>query len=121
MRSSLSHNWVSALPKIVKALNATPLKKLGFLSPDSVTSEESSVFVDEALKRNNLEVLKEPTFQEQIRNQKEYDEQSKTNPKLLKKLDYVFVDLKSGSFDKGYDILVSWISQNISSVIIVRA
>ena len=121
MRSSLSHNWVSALPKIVKALNATPLKKLGFLSPDSVTSEESSVFVDEALKRNNLEVLKEPTFQEQIRNQKEYDEQSKTNPKLLKKLDYVFVDLKSGSFDKGYDILVSWISQNISSVVIVRA
>ena len=46
MRSSLSHNWVSALPKIVKALNATPLKKLGFLSPDSVTSEESSVFID---------------------------------------------------------------------------
>ena len=111
MRSSLSHNWVSALPKIVKALNATPLKKLGFLSPDSITSEASSVFVDEALKKNNLEVSKEPTFTEQLNNEKEYDQKSMKNSKLLKKNDYVFVDLKSGSFDKGYDILVTWISQ----------
>ena len=107
MRSSLSHNWVSALPKIVKALNATPLKKLGFLSPDSITSEASSVFVDEALKKNNLEVSKEPTFTEQLNNEKEYDQKSMKNSKLLKKNDYVFVDLKSGSFDKGYDILVT--------------
>ena len=41
------------------------------------------------------------------RNEKEYDEKTKRNKKLLKKLDYVYVDLKSsGAFDKSYDILV---------------
>ena len=107
MRSSLSHNWVAAIPKVVHSLNATPLKKLGYLTPASITSEESSVFVDEALKKNHLDIPKEPTFTEQLENQKTYDEKSQTSAKLLKKHDYVFVDLKSsGAFDKGYDILV---------------
>ena len=108
MRSSLSHNWVSAVPKVVKSLNATPLKKLGYLTPDSITSEASSVFVDEALKKNNLEVLKEPTYQEQLKNQLNYKVQSEKNSKLLQKDDYVYINLKSsGAFDKGFDVLVS--------------
>ena len=87
MRSSLSHNWVAALPKVIRSLNATPLKKLGFLTPESITNEESSVFVDEALKKNHLDIPKEPKFTEQLQN--------------------VFVNLKSsGGFDKGYDVLV---------------
>ena len=107
MRSSLSHNWVAAIPKVVRSLNAIPLKKLGYLTPASITSEESSVFVDEALKQNHREIPKEPTFTEQFQNQKTYEQKSQTSEKLLKKDDYVFVDLKStGAFDKGYDILV---------------
>ena len=116
MRSSLSHNWVAAIPKVVRSLNATPLKKLGYLAPESITSEESSVFVDEALKKNHLDVPKEPLYTEQLQNQKKYDEKSQTSQKLLKKLDYVFVDLKSsGAFDKSYDVLVMKprISQNL--------
>ena len=107
MRSSLSHNWAAATQKVVRSLNATPLKKLGYLTPDSIRSEESSVFVDEALKKHHLEVLKEPTFTQQLRNETKYDEKTETNKKLLKKFDYVYVDLKSsGAFDKSYDILV---------------
>ena len=92
------------------------MKKLGYLTPASITSEESSVFVDEALKKNHLDVPKEPLYTEQLQNQKNYDEKSQTSQKLLKKLDYVFVDLKSsGAFDKGYDVLVMKprISQNL--------
>ena len=107
MGSSQSHNWVAALPKVVRSLNATPLKKLGFLTPESITNEESSVFVDEALKRNHLDIPKEPKFTEQLQNQKAYEQKSQTDNKLLKKEDYVFVNLKSsGGFDKGYDVLV---------------
>ena len=95
------------LPKVVRSLNATPLKKLGFLTPESITNEESSVFVDEALKRNHLDIPKEPKFTEQLQNQKAYEQKSQTDNKLLKKEDYVFVNLKSsGGFDKGYDVLV---------------
>ena len=118
MRSSLSHNWVSAVPKVVKSLNATPLKKLGYLTPDSITSEASSVFVDEALKKNNLEVLKEPTYREQLKNELNYEVQSKKDSKLFKKDDYVYINLKSsGAFDKGFDVLVSL---NITKKFLVR-
>ena len=107
MRTSLTQKWVDAIPKVVKSLNSTPIKKLGFLTPASVVNEASSVAVDEALKKNNLEVPTDPTYQEQAKNQASYDSESLKSEKLLKKHDFVFVDLKSSAFDKGYDILVS--------------
>ena len=108
MRSSLTHNWVSAMPKVVSSLNSTPTKKLGFLTPNSIINEASSSLVDAALKKHNLQIPKEPTYQEQIDNQQNYKLESEKNKKLLKKNDYVYVDFKSsGAFDKGYDILVS--------------
>ena len=108
MRSSLTLKWVEVISKVVRSLNSTPLKKLGFLTPASITNEASSVFVDEALKKHNLEVPKDTTYQKQLENEKSYELQSENSEKLLKKNDFVYVDLKSsGAFDKGYDILVS--------------
>ena len=65
-----------------------------------------------------LDIPKEPTFTEQLQNQKIYDEKTKTSKKLLQKDDYVFVDLKSsGAFDKGYDVLVSKTEYHKNSLI----
>jgi len=107
MRSSLTHNWISAVQKVVTGLNETPQKRLGFLRPNDITDEGSSVLVDKALRKQNLPVLKEPTYEEQIQSEKDYNLLSQKNEKLLKKDDFCYLDFKSsGVFDKGYDILV---------------
>lgn len=105
LRHNLTHHWVDAIQIIAKSLNSIPLKKLGFLTPNDINSEASSVLVDNALKKHNLPIPKDVTFQDQQKNQQKYV-QSK-NP--LQKGVYVMLTSKETPFDKSFDLQVSFL------------
>ena len=50
----MKHTWVSFLPKVVESLNNTPLKRLGWLTPNSIHNEASSVLVRNEKKKHNI-------------------------------------------------------------------
>jgi hypothetical protein len=102
LRGSLSQDWVKYLPKVVNDYNNTPIKKLGWLKPNSIQSESDSVKVAKARAENDIKVYSEPTFQAQRENQKTY-ENSETN---LKVNDYVYLDFDEKLFDKSFDVSV---------------
>ena len=99
LRGVASHNWVSKVHLVTESLNNTPIQKLGWLKPNDINSEESSVFVDEAKKKHRIKILKEPTFDEQQDNQRNY--KGKLNIS-----DYVYVDFDRTVFDKSFDVSV---------------
>jgi hypothetical protein len=102
LRGTLSHNWPLEIQNIVTSYNDTPIKKLGWLTPNSVNSEIDSVKVDKAKLENKIEVYKEPTFEDQIKNQKQYELQRKN----LQVGDYVYLDFDEKLFSKSFDVQV---------------
>jgi hypothetical protein len=80
------------------------LKKLGFLRPKDIQDESSSVLVDNALKTQHLPIPKDVTFDQQNRNQQEYE----AKKGVLQKGMYVMLIAKETPFDKSFDIAVSF-------------
>jgi hypothetical protein len=102
LRGTLSHNWVSEIEQVVKSYNDTPIKKLGWIKPNTIHSEIDSVRVEKAQVANNINVYREPNFEEQIENQVEYEKQSKN----LQVGQYVYLDFDQKMFDKSFDVQV---------------
>ena len=100
LRSQLSENWVKYLPIVVDGLNKTPIKKLGYLMPNSIGSESDSVVVDFRKKSNNLPKL--PTFSIQETNKNIYQR----NKSHLQPGDFCYKFYDEKLFDKKYNISV---------------
>ena len=101
LRGSLNQNWVKFLEIVVKNLNNIPNEKLGFLKPSTITNEADSVAVHNAKKDLNIEIFKEPGYQEQQINQKNY-ENSKNDFQVG---DFCYVDFDEKLFTK---VLMLW-------------
>jgi len=99
LRGTLSQNWVDGLRLVTKSLNETPLKRLGWLTPNDITSEVGSVLVDRAKKLHHLPIEKEPTFQQQQENTENYSGDLSVG-------DYVYKDFDAKLFDKSFDVSV---------------
>ena len=106
LRSQMKHSWVQYLPNVVKSLNNTPLKRLGWLTPNSIHDEASSVFVRNAKKTNNILEENLPTYKEQKQNEENYSGD-------LKKDDYVYVDFVEKLFDKSFDVSVDSVQKYV--------
>ena len=102
LRGTLSHDWVSELPKTVEALNNTPIRKLGYLTPNSIISEKDSVNVYHAKEKLNITSYSEPNFHLQRQNQENYTSEKH----LLQVNDYVYLDFNEKIFDKSFDVSV---------------
>jgi hypothetical protein len=105
LRGTLSHDWVTSISKVVKSYNDTPNKKLGWLKPETIHSEIDSVRVEEAQQKHKIEVYREPNFEDQILNQKQYEEDSKN----LQVGQYVYLDFDQKLFSKSFDVQVTFI------------
>jgi len=99
LRGTLSQNWVDGLRLVTKSLNETPLKKLGWLTPNDITSEVGSALVDRAKKEHHLPIDKEPTFLQQKQNIENYSGDLNID-------DYVYKDFDAKLFDKSFDVSV---------------
>ena len=102
LRGILSQNWPKYLPTVVKSLNDTPLKKLGYLKPNSIHSEIDSVKVQELKKVNSIVTYNEPNIEIQHENKKVYEKES-TNFQVN---DYVYLDFDEKLFDKSFNVSV---------------
>jgi len=102
LRSELSHNWVEYISVVVTGLNATPLKKLGGLTPNSIHNEASTVFVEKAKKNANGHRLPQPTYKDKEKNQQNYSGDLKVG-------DFVYLDFKENVFDKSFDVSVCYL------------
>lgn len=99
LRSELSQQWESYLPKVTEGLNRTPLKRLGWLTPDVITNQVGSLAVDQARRNIGLPTNEEPTYQKKLWNQKNYNGDLKVG-------DYVYLDFDEKLFDKSFDVSV---------------
>jgi hypothetical protein len=108
MRGILSQNWVKFLPKVVQSLNNTPLKKLGWLTPNSIHSEEDSVKVRKAKELKNIETYSEPDYKTQRENQLNYEKKNELKPN-----DFVYLDFDEKLFDKSFDVSVNKNDQSL--------
>lgn len=107
LRGILSQDWVKQLRNVTESLNKTPIHRLGYLRPIDITSEESSVLVEEAKKHHNIEIHREPNYLEQINNLKNYHGELKVG-------DYVYKDFDASLFDKSFDVSVNlYIKENL--------
>jgi hypothetical protein len=102
LRGILSQDWVQYLPKVVQQFNHTPQLKLGGIAPEKILSLADSAKVFDARKKSNVDVYHEPNFQEQINNQKRYEE----NDSNLQVGDFVYLTLDEKLFDKSFDVKV---------------
>jgi hypothetical protein len=102
LRGTLSQNWVSEIQNVVKNYNSTPNRKLGWITPNSIHSEIDSVRVERAQKQNNINVYREPKFEDQIKNQEEYE----LNKNNLQVGQYVYLDFDEKVFSKSFDVQV---------------
>ena len=102
LRGTLNQNWVSARPEVVKSLNNTPLKKLGWLTPTSIHSEIDTAHVQKSQEVNNIKVYKEPSFQIQRKNQLENEQNLNFQVN-----DFVYLDFDEKLFDKSFNVSVS--------------
>ena len=102
LRGTLNQDWVQVLPSVINALNATPLKKLGWHQPISINSEIDSVNVDNAKNHHKIETYSEPNVLTQQKNQEEYRKSSDS----LQINDFVYLDVDEKLFDKSFDVSV---------------
>jgi hypothetical protein len=102
LRGTLSHNWVDKITQIVEDYNNTPIKKLGWLTPNSIHSEYDSVKVEAAQKEFNIKPFREPNFHVQLENQQKYEK----DKSKLQVNDFVYLDFNEKLFDKSFDVQV---------------
>jgi hypothetical protein len=102
MRSQKTRDWVGLLPTAVKLLNARPVKKIGNLAPQEITSMLDDVKVQRALEESCQEPHAEPNLKEQAENQKNYIEKGTYKPGS-----FVFLDKKEKTFSKSFDVKVT--------------
>ena len=104
LRGNLSQDWLKLLEITVDALNSTPTSRIGYLTPNSITSESDSTRVQTARKNLNIKSFSEENFKTQLQNQKDYN---KTKAQF-KVNDYVYLDFNQKLFDKSFDVSVSY-------------
>lgn len=102
MRSHLTQHWSKYIQQVAESLNAIPLKHLGYLRPNDIKNEASTVEVEKSLKEHGLSIPKEPSFKDQIQNQLQYEKTEDKN--LIKKGDYVYLKQAEQLFGKSFDI-----------------
>lgn len=107
LRGTLSNNWSSVLPTVTKSYNNTPLQRLGWLKPNDIKSEESSVLVDKAKRIHKIPTLKEATYQEQKLNTENFNGDLKVG-------DFIYKDFDAKLFDKSFDVAVSSLWSSIT-------
>lgn len=104
LRGNLSQDWLKLLEITVDALNSTPTSRIGYLTPNSITSESDSTRVQTARKNLNIKSFSEENFKTQLQNQKYYN---KTKAQFRVN-DYVYLDFNQKWFDKSCDVSVSY-------------
>jgi len=107
LRSNLTKHWSKYLQKIVDGLNNTPLKRIGYLTPNSIKSEADSVWVDKNLQKHGIINPTSSNYLQQRENSKNYLKESENNDKVLKVGDYVYVRFKKEPLTKSFDTQVS--------------
>lgn len=104
LRGTLNKNWPEVLAKIIDDYNNTPLKKIGYLKPNDISSKFDSKKVRDALTEHNLPIQDEPDYKTQKRNQEDLDNEK--HKAVIKRGDYVYVNFLHKAFDKGFDYQV---------------
>lgn len=103
LRGTLSQDWIKNLAKVTVDYNNTPLKHLGYLTPNSITSEFDSINVQNSKEKYNQTIYTEPSYKNQRKNQLNYN----LNPKNLKEGDFVYINFPEKQFDKSFDTQVN--------------
>lgn len=101
LRSQLSENWPKYIKFVVDGYNNTPLKKLGYLTPNDIQSEKESVDVRLNKNLSNISIYKQPTFENQLENAKTFK-----NEKSLQVGDFCYKFYDENLFNKKYNISV---------------
>ena len=70
LRGNLSQEWLKFSEITVEALNNTPTHRIGYVTPNTITSESDSTKVQQAKKINNIESFSEDSYKTQLQNQK---------------------------------------------------
>lgn len=102
LRSELSQNWPKYLQLAVTNLNNKPTKKIGFLTPASITSLLQSPEVRTAQEKNNVIPFKEPSYSEQKSNERNFH----ITKKGLTVGSYVYLTFNPKFMDKSFDTQV---------------
>jgi len=102
LRSQLTLDWVKYIKFVVDSYNNTPLKKLGYLTPNKITSEKNSVDVDLSKKEFGIASFKQPNFEEQELNVQSYN----TQKNKLSEGDFCYKFYDEKLFEKKYNISV---------------
>lgn len=102
LRGNLSQNWLKVLLQICDDYNDTPNKKLGWLKPNDIKTTYDSAKVKEACLKHNIRKYKEPNYEEQVLNEKTYNNDKKN----LKIGDFVYLDFNENVFGKSFDVQV---------------
>lgn len=99
LRESLTKDWITLLPEIVKVINATPRVYLGGLTPDTFSSPFDNYILDDRIGISHL-----PPFSQWWHNRENY----LSNTTLLQKNDFVYANSYPDSkFSKSYDVQVT--------------
>lgn len=106
LKSELSQDWIKFLPTVTESLNNSPLERLGFLTPNDISTEADTVWVEKALKEHNINRPQIPTFEQQRKNQKNYEDHSKS----LQVDDYCYLNFPEETFEKSFFASVMFIS-----------
>jgi len=102
LRAKLSENWVKYIQNVANNLNNLPIKKLGFLRPNDIVNEASSVEVSNEKEKHNIPTFRQPTFEKQRENEVNDAKSEKT----FKVGDFVYKQFDVKMFDKKYNIAV---------------
>jgi hypothetical protein len=100
LRGTLTQNWPELLTKVVEDYNNTPLKKLGWLTPNSIKTEYDSLKVEEAQKKAGFSPFREPNIEMRKLNNENYFKNS-SNISLNS---YVYLDFNESLFGKSFDV-----------------
>jgi hypothetical protein len=109
LRQSLSENWVKYVKYVVDAMNNSPMRSLGFLSPSQISSPAMEPYARKAMMpyRHGPE----PSFVEQIKNREDYV----ALKGALVKGEYVMLNFKEASFFTSYDTQVIFLLFEINT------
>ena len=106
LRSQLTQKWTTYIQKVVDGINSIPLKRIGYLTPNSIQSVADSVKVDKSLKEHGLNIPKRSSYIEQKQNSEEYLRTVEKDSNLLKIGDYVYIRFKKDPMMKSFDLQV---------------